>query len=238
MLSKRRRFVSRPCEEVGEVRGNVRTPPRLISARQGIRVRGIVMRRRFVSRPWEEVGGVRSNVRAPPRLISVRQGIGVRGISKRRRFVSRPWCFGALSRCTHVAGRHQALGRGPEVLSAFQISLGPVARAGPRPVSGHLQQGLTGPDSGSNQLQRKGLPRCWGTSSKVLNSYLSQSEGEGLPPVSGLRMCGTPTDWCRAPGLNHTRTEWGEVALEIGNKEQFMPGDIEGQEMPPMVGQE
>ena len=80
-------------------------------------------------------------------------------------------------------------------LSVFRIPLDPIARAGPRPVSGHLQQGLTGPDSGSNQLQRKGLPRCWGTSSKVLNSYLSQSEGEGPPPVSGLRMCGTPTDW-------------------------------------------
>ncbi len=134
--------------------------------------------------------------RAPPRLISVRQGFGVRGISERRRFVSRPWCFGALSRCAHVAGRHQALGAGQRAVGFPKIPLDPIARAGPRPVSGHLQQGLTGPDSGSNQLQRKGLPRCWGTSSKVQNSYLSQSEGAGLPPVSGLRMCGTPTDWC------------------------------------------
>ena len=61
------------------------------------------------------------------------------------------------------------------------------------------------------QLRGLGLARCrfwleqiakeraspvWGTSSKVLNSYLSQSQGEGLPPVSGLRMCGTLADWC------------------------------------------
>ncbi len=192
-----RRFVSRPWEEVGGVRSNMHTPPHLISARQGIGVRGIVMRRRFVSRPWGEVGGVRSNACTPPRLISVRQGIGVLCLSKRLPFVSRLSCFGALSRCTHVAGRHQAFGAGQRAVGFPKIPLDPIARAGPRPVSGHLQQGLTGPDSGSNQLQRKGLPRCWGTSSKVPNSYLSQSQGEGLPPVSGLRMCGTPTDWCR-----------------------------------------
>ena len=53
--SKRRRFASSPCEEVGEVRSNVCTPPRIISVRQSIGGQGTVVR-----------------------LISARQGIGVR----------------------------------------------------------------------------------------------------------------------------------------------------------------
>ena len=47
-----------------------------------------------------------------------------------------------------------------------------------------------------------------------------------------------PCSACVFPGLKHTRREWGEVALDMGKTERFMPGDIEGREMPPMVGQE
>ena len=217
----------------------MRTPPRLISARQGIRVRGIVMRRRFVSRPWEEVGGVRSNVRAPPRLISARQGIGVRGISKRRRFVSRPceevgevrsrvrgivMCHRFVSRPWEAVGgvrsNTRPLGQAGG-LSVFQKShltqlqglglarcrfwLEPIAKERASPVLGPLQQGsefLLEPITRGGPPPGVGVENVWHTHKFVL--YFQVKVHKKGP-------CSTRVFF----GLKHTRREWGEVVLEI-----------------------
>ena len=93
---------------------------------------------------------------------------------------------------------------------------------------GHLQQGsefLLEPITRGGPPPGVGVENVWHTHRLVLYFQVKvHTRG--------------PCKACVFPGSKSTRTEWGEVALEIGNKERFMPGDIEGREMPPMVGQE